>query len=283
MPEVQWDDMELKLANDLPKEIQDALGQSWLPIILTRSKRVKWRGGGAVQVEVQTLPQRERSRSRSRCEGKVTDLSTKRSASANSAPKSKAQKTTPSPPSPKLSPQAAASEIEAVPSSGGKQELTEWLRSADPAGRLLKYEAKLTENLDELTDILVFVRDKESAEPSTLDKIDPWFFKCIECTQAGHKMLLAKAIMRLHAESAQWAKSPCARALCGQKTAHFNAHGFQTGAAHVASLHPTSSSFCTFVYHDVWISCQAVLAGADPQNEPTPKAGCHCQTRKRLP
>ena len=142
------------------------------------------------------------------------------SVSATGAPKSKAQKTSASPPSPPgVGSQGAQGAQGAQATQGpegpavrdaaqdsklgrGQEDLREWLRSADPTGtgKLQKYGDKLTQELDDLMDLLEFVRDESSlAAPSTVDRIDPSFFQCIQCTQAGHKMLLAKAIMRLAA------------------------------------------------------------------------------------
>lgn len=140
-----------------------------------------------------------------------TARSESRAASATGAPKSKAQKTSASPPSPPGagSQGAQGAEGPAVRDAAqdaklgrGQEDLREWLRSADPTGtgKLQKYEDKLTQELDDLTDLLEFVRDENTlAAPSTVDRIDPSFFQCINCTQAGHKMLLAKAIMKLAA------------------------------------------------------------------------------------
>ena len=133
-----------------------------------------------------------------------------RAASVTGAPKSKAQKTSASPPSPPGCSQGAQDAQGAQGHEGpavrdaaqGAKELREWLRAADPTGtgKLQKYGDKLTQELDDLTDLLVFVRDESwLVAPSTVDRIDPSFFQCIHCSQAGHKMLLAKAIMKLAA------------------------------------------------------------------------------------
>lgn len=134
-----------------------------------------------------------------------------RAASATGAPKSKAQKTSASPPSPPGAGSQGAQgaqghegpavrDAQDAKLGRGQEDLREWLRSADPTGtgKLLKYGDKLTQELDDLMDLLEFVRDESwLAAPSTVDRIDPSFFQCIQCTQAGHKMLLAKAIMKL--------------------------------------------------------------------------------------
>lgn len=173
------------------KEIQDALGQSWLQIILARSRRLSWTGGGTINVSLRqktvsggttSTTFRERSRSRSA------------HGAPSGAPKSKAQKVaTPSP---------EAVDGRSLPKRARGDDLKDWLRLADPSGsdKLQRYSEALCEHLDnDRENLLEFIR--EGCEgPSAVERIDPLFWTCIDCKQTGHKMLLAKAIMRLRDE-----------------------------------------------------------------------------------
>ncbi len=210
MPEMHLDKVEMSLAtrSELLKELQDALGQSWLSILLARSKRLSWTGGGTIHIpvgpEVSDPDRRERSRSRSRHSGSSSSCELVRDADAEDAdadaPKRKVRKMASA--AFETASAAAASPGDAERSAQTEEELREWLRAADPTGKgiLQKYEENLVKEMEgRKSNLLVFVND-ESEEKSALARIDKLFWETIACHQIGHKLLIAKAIKKLYEE-----------------------------------------------------------------------------------
>ncbi len=75
------------------------------------------------------------------------------------------------------------------------QDLQHWLREAAPNGALQEYEEILIRELDgDKMNLLEFVT---SSSTSPVSRIDPLLWQMLECKKAGHKFLLATAIIRL--------------------------------------------------------------------------------------
>lgn len=75
------------------------------------------------------------------------------------------------------------------------QDLQRWLREAAPTGALQEYEEILIRELDgDKMNLLEFVT---SSSTSPVSRIDPLLWQMLECKKAGHKILLATAIIRL--------------------------------------------------------------------------------------
>lgn len=74
-------------------------------------------------------------------------------------------------------------------------DLQRWLREAAPTGALQEYEEILIRELDgDKMNLLEFVT---SSSTSPVRRIDPLLWQMLECKKAGHKILLATAIIRL--------------------------------------------------------------------------------------
>ena len=230
MPEMHLDKVEMSLAtrSELLKELQDALGQSWLSILLARSKRLSWTGGGTIHIpvgpELSDPDRRERSRSRSRHSGSSSSCELMRDAedADADAPKRKVRKMAASAASATASASAAAASPcdDAERSAQTEEELREWLRAADYTGKgiLQKYEEKLVKEMEgKKSNLLVFVN--ESEEKSALARIDKLFWDTIACHQTGHKLVIAKAMKKLYEEDVEnpWKPSELSRR-CLQKT-----------------------------------------------------------------
>jgi len=204
MPEMHLDKVEMSLAtrSELLKELQDALGQSWLSILLARSKRLSWTGGGTIHIPVGP----ELSRSRSRHSGSSSSCELMRDAedADADAPKRKVRKMAASAASATASASAASPGDDAERSAQTEEELREWLRAADYTGKgiLQKYEEKLVKEMEgKKSNLLVFVY--ESEEKSALARVDKLFWDTIACHQTGHKLVIAKAMKKLYEETVE--------------------------------------------------------------------------------
>lgn len=212
---------------DLRKEVQE-LGSNWLLIILARSKRVSWSGGEMVQAEppdssfgfapvalspevtqpppepleppdqpdpfealpvVPSLRERSRSRSSRSCRGPEGRREKREHLSEASGP------------------HGATSPVVGFCDGSGDTcnkttkttsktcDLQRWLREAAPTGALQEYEEILIRELDgDKMNLLEFVT---SSSTSPVRRIDPLLWQMLECKKAGHKILLATAIIRL--------------------------------------------------------------------------------------